>query len=292
MVVNIITTEFEKATDVNKGDLEKELLEHVDVYASLERCFSSGTCNKRGTVRSTATQILDKPESGRTNLFKERTLLATTSISHLFQIALGMYKSVSNSTATSQNHSQSSSKNPSQCFKLLLFALNASLRLIKSFSAAGKDDKLKNLVYGEMKLLSSPMLKLIWFLKLSPNTVAGHMKPVTKGRKDGEDRKELFHLALVCLKELITTALQCPEQDGIIAELVLQATLENGPKDVSNVDLVDEGEVNNRTDDQTERSIYMFIQLTIKPVFSELLAASFFQEIEVNYLCSLLKLWS
>ncbi|KAK1380281.1 Fanconi anemia group I protein [Heracleum sosnowskyi] len=282
VVVNIITTEFEKATDVKKVDLEKELLEHADVYASLERFFSSGTGIKRGTVRSTATPILDKPESGRTNLFKERTLLATTSISHLFQIALGMYKSVSNSTATSQNHSQSSSRNPSiQCFKLLLFALNASLRLLKSFSAAGKDDKLKNLVYGEMKLLSSPMLKLIWFLKLSPNTVADHLKTETKGRKDSEDRKELFHLALVCLRELITIALQFPEQEGIMVELVLQATLESGSEDVSDVDLVVECEVNNQTDDQTERSIYMFIQLTIKPIFSELLAASFFQEIEI-----------
>lgn len=162
-----------------------------------------------------------------------------------------------------------------------MFALNASLRLIKSFSVAGKDDKLKNLIYGDMKLLSSPMLKLIWFLKLSPNTVADHMKNETKGRKDAEDRKELFHLALVCLKELITSALQCPEQEGIMEELVLQATLENGPKDVSNVDLVDECEVNNRTDDQTERNIYMFIQLTIKPIFSELLSASSFQEIEI-----------
>ncbi|KAL8105360.1 uncharacterized protein LOC141676526 [Apium graveolens] len=281
VVVNIITTEFEKATDIKKLDLEKELLEHADVYASLERYFSSGTGNKRGIVKSTATQIPDKPESSRTNFFKEKTLLATTSISHLFQIALGMYRSGSNSTATSQNHSQSSSRNPSiQCFKLLLFALNASLRLIKSFSAAGKDDKLKILVYGEMKLLGSPILKAIWFLKLSPNNVADH-KNETKGRKDTEDRNELFHLALVCLKELITTYLQCPEQEGIIAELVLQATLENGPNDVSNVDLIDECEVNNQTDDQTERSIYMFIKLIIKPIFSKLLSASSFQEIEI-----------
>lgn len=293
VVLNVITAEFEKATDLKKIDLEKELLEHVDLYASLERYFSSGVGNKRGIVRSTVTQIPDKPESGRTNLFQERTLLATTSISHIFHIALGMYKSGSNSTATSQNHSQSSSSNSSiQCFKLLLFALNASLRLIKSFSEAGKDDMLKNLVYGEMKLLSSPILKLIWFLKLSPNSVADHKKNEIKGRKDAEDRKEIFHLALVCLKELISTALQFPEQEGIMAELVSQATLENVPKDVLNVDLVDEFAEENQTDDETERSIHMLIQLIVKPIFSELLAASSFQEIEVKYLFSPRKLCS
>ncbi|KAL1806687.1 hypothetical protein ACET3Z_029755 [Daucus carota] len=281
VVVNIITTEFEKATEVKKLDLEKELLEYVDVYASLEKYFSSET-GKRGIVRSTATQISSKPETGRTTLFKERTLLASTSIGQLFQIALGLYERGSNSTATSQNHSQSSMRESSiQCFKLLLFALNASLRLIKSFSAAGKDDKLKSLVYGELKLLSSPMLKLIRFLKLSPNTMADHKKNETKGKKDAEDRQDLFHLALVCLKELIATALQCPEQEGIMKELVSEAIFENGPKDVPHVDSVDECEVDNRTDDQTEISVYKFIQLIIKPIFSELLAASSFQEMEV-----------
>lgn len=179
-----------------------------------------------------------------------------------------------------------------QCFKLLLFALNASLRLIKSFSAAGKDDKLKSLVYGELKLLSSPMLKLIRFLKLSPNTMADHKKNETKGKKDAEDRQELFHLALVCLKELIATALQCPEQEGIMKELVSEAIFENGPKDVPHVDSVDECEVDKRTDDQTEISVYKFIQLIIKPIFSELLAASSFQEMEVKYLFSSYKLCS
>lgn len=282
MVLNTIATELEKATDVKKVDLEKELIELVDVYASLEKYTSKGNANKRGIVRSTASQVPDKLEAGNTKFFNERTLLATTSINQLLRTALELYKCGSNSIATSQDRSQpSSNKSTIQCFKFLSFILNASVRLIKSFSVVGKDSILKTLVYGEIKLLGPPLLKLVWLLKLGPNSEEDHKKKEAKGRKDAEDKKEHIYLALVCLKELVIIAFQSPEQIGLIEELVSDSILDYGPKDIPTADSEDECELG----DQTERSKHMFIQKIVKPLFSELLAASFSQEVEVNFCC-------
>lgn len=285
--MNTIATELEKATDDKKSDFEKELIELVITYESLEKYTSTSKQSnsiKRGIVRSTAQDIPANIELGNSKFFEERTpLLATSSICQLLLTALELYKcDCSNSTSTSQNRSQLSSiKSSSRCSKFISFILSSSIRQVKSFPFVGKDDPLMKLIYGDIKALGPPLLRLLWLLKAEQNFEVSQKKEA-KAKKDGEERKELIHLALVCLKELIIVSLQSEDQMGLIEDMVSESILESTSTNVLGTDLDDECEVGYRSDDQNTRSKDLFLKKVIKPLFSELLAVSFFQEVEVN----------
>ncbi|KAK9288581.1 hypothetical protein L1049_017040 [Liquidambar formosana] len=194
--LNTIATDLEKATDAKRVDLEKELIELVDLYNSLEKQTSKqGNGIRRGNLRSTAHDMLDNIDSGRTKLSQGRPPFLET---------------------------------------------------------------------------SRPKLK------------ADQNKKEGKGKKDIEDMKEHFHLALICLKELITISLQSPEQAGLIEDLVSVSTLEYLSMNVVDAGWDDECEVaSNKIDDENIRNKELFIGKIIRPLFSELLALSFFREVEI-----------
>ncbi|KAK2990118.1 hypothetical protein RJ640_014787 [Escallonia rubra] len=283
VVLNVTATELEKATESKRTDLEKELIELVDIHKSLEKYTSTSRQRngvKRGITQSTVSDTPDKVESGNSKFCKERTsFLATSVIYQLLQTAIELYRcDISTSIATSQNHSQLSSKSSSiRSSKFLFFVLNASLRQIKSVPSVGRDDPLRTLIYGDINVLGPPLLKLVWLLKLGPNSDADQKK----GGKHVEDRKEHIHLTLLCLKELIRISLQSPDQMGLIDNLVSDSVLEYSSINVLNADKVDEYEQASVTDEQSAKNQYLFIKLIIKPLFYELLAASCFHEVEV-----------
>ncbi|KAL2459280.1 hypothetical protein Fot_54969 [Forsythia ovata] len=283
VMLNITVTELEKATDVNKMELESEISTLVGIHESLEKHTSiSRPCNgiRRGTVRPTASDAADKLASGSTKFSPERTpLLAMPSICQLLKMALESSTPDSSRTgATSQNHVQLSTGEASaQNSELLSSVLNICSRQLKLFPFEGKDDPWKTLIYGDIKLLGSPLMKLIWFLKSDIDK----KKKETKGRKVAEDRKEHIHLGLLCLKKLIEISLYSSKYVGLIDDLVMASGLEHESIHSMEFPCNDECKLAEGVDDQNTRSKELFIKMNIKPMLTEFLALSFFHEAQI-----------
>lgn len=280
MVLNTIANELEKAADAAKGALEKELIEYIVLHDSLEkdsgvsRQSTARRVNARASAHGTPATV---PDSRNSNITQERIpFLSTSSIFQLLQTALQLYHiECSNSTATSQKHSQSSSaKTLNCCSKIISFVLDTTLHQIKSFPV-GKEDPLKTFIYGDMKVLGSPLLKLILLLKSRPKSTEDQKIKESKVRKGVE---EYLYLALICLRELIAISLQNSQLTGLLEDLLSVSKLEYA--------LDYESEESSRLNDLNVRSKELFIEKLLKPLISDLLLLSFFREVEVNALLS------
>lgn len=296
ILLNAVATELEKATDMGKLDLEKELMHFVDLYDSLHK-DASGTKQingpAKGSSKSSSQGILDKSdhnvrEGSRATPLKlsqaKRSFLATSSIHQVFLIALKLYNVAGYGAHVSQNHCQSlPSETSVNCSKLISFGLNACLHHFKSFSSIEKDDPLKTLIYGNICLLGCPLLQLgLQLLKSYSKLGKDQKKTEVKGRKVVEERAEQIHLFLVCLYELIKIKFHSPHFIGLIEDLVSVSATENVVENA--VDAVEENdsELASMVDDQHVRNMHLFLDKIIKPFFSELLALSLFRESEVN----------
>ncbi|XP_057484822.1 uncharacterized protein LOC130771247 [Actinidia eriantha] len=284
VMLNIVATELEKVKAIEKADFEKEIIELVGVYESLGKYTSTsklGSGTRRGVIRSSPHDVPDNFDVSNKKLSQDRTsFLATSSIDQLLQTALKLYNfDCSNNIAVSQNHSQLSlGKTLASCSKILSFALNASLRHIKSFLFVGKDDPLKTLIYGDIKVLGPSLLKLVWLLISGLKSETSQKKREVKARKDVEDRKEHVYLALACLKELVTISFQNPDQRSLIEDLSVSM-----PEyaNVADDGWDDECQQALGIDDPNTRSKELFIKKCIGPLFSELLAVSLLREVEI-----------
>lgn len=280
MVLNTIANELEKAADAAKGALEKELIEYIVLHDSLEkdsgvsRQSHARRVNIRASAHGTPATI---PDSCNSNITQERIpFLATSSIFQLLQTALQLYHSeCSNSTATSQKHSQSSSaKTLKCCSKIISFVLDTTLHQIKS-SPVGKEDPLNMLIYGDMKVLGPLLLKLIFLLKSRPKSATDQKRKESKLRKGVEEH---LYLALICLRELIRISLQNSQLTGMLEDLLSVSKLEYA--------LDYESDESSRINDLNVRSKELFIEKLLKPLISELLLLSFFREVEI--LCDII----
>uniref|UniRef100_A0A2N9H7A5 Fanconi anemia group I protein n=1 Tax=Fagus sylvatica TaxID=28930 RepID=A0A2N9H7A5_FAGSY len=277
VVLNAIATDLEKATDIKKVDLEKEITEFVDLHDSLDKDTRQSNSSRRGNVRTATQDIPNGIDSGHIKLTQGRIpFLATSSIFQLLQTALKLYDTdCSNTIGASQNHSQSSMGNSSKCCsKIIAFVLNAFLRHLKSLSVTGNENPLKTLIYGNIKMLGPQLLKLIFLLKSVPKFATDQQKKEAKGKKDDEDRREHLHLALICLKELMMVSLRSSNLTGLLEDMVSVSPFECPGSD-------DDCEAAARIDDQQIRSKELFIRKTLIPLFSELLALSYFGEVEI-----------
>lgn len=281
VVLNAITNELEKATDANKLDLEKELLELVELHDSMEKevCLSrqsNGT--KRGNIRTAAHDTYDNLEPGSSKVTQGRnSFLATSSIYQIMLMIPKLYDSESSSKiVTSQNPDQLSLSKKSKGFSVVIsFILSVCLRHMKLFPVLGKDDPLRTLIYGDIKNLGPPLLRLILLIISGGKSETNQKKKEAKGKKDVEDHRECFHLALVCLKELIRIGLRSPDLTTLLEGLLSVSTLEDFCLD-------DDCQTASRIDDQHIRSKELFIMKTLKPLFFKLLERSFSDEVEVN----------
>ncbi|CAK7333380.1 unnamed protein product [Dovyalis caffra] len=278
VILNTIATKLKKAKDIERADLEKELVEFVNLHESVEKDLSARLSIgiKRGNVQATAPGPASNIDLGNNRLTQERIpYLTTSSLCQLMQTALKLYDvGCSKTIAASQNHRQLSSSKPLKCLKIVAFVLNSSLHHIKSYLNVAKENPLRTLIYGEIKLMGPPLLKLIFLLKSGKKFVTDEKKKEEKRRKDVEDRKEHLHLALLCMKELVTISLQNPHLTGLLADLVSVSTLEYRELD-------DKYEEASRIDDQHIRIKELFVAKVLKPLFSELLAQSYLHEIEI-----------
>ncbi|XP_058083253.1 uncharacterized protein LOC131231163 isoform X2 [Magnolia sinica] len=296
VLLNAVATELEKATETEKVDLEKELLELINLYDSLQKVACNtkqGNGLAKGSSRSITQDILEKSdqntkEGPRATLLKlsqaRSPFLSTSSIHQLLVTALKLYNvDASNTHTVSQNHSQSSSssKTSFHCSKLIAFVLKACLHLLKSFPAMPNDDPLKTLIYGDIKVLGCPLLQLVLLLKSSSKSGRDKKKKEAKGKKTLEDRGEQILQSLVCLHELLKISLHGPHWTGLIEDLVSASSFEH---DLENgADACGDGDsgVATMVDDQHVRSMHLFLEKRIKPLLSELLDLSLHRESEV-----------
>ncbi|GKU85432.1 hypothetical protein SLEP1_g110 [Rubroshorea leprosula] len=282
VVLNVIATESEKVTGTNKVELEKELIEFVDLHETLVKdARKSRQSNANKKLKTAASQKQDSIGSSNSKSIQERiSFLATSSIYQFLQIALKLCttEGCSNAAASQNNNSQSSDKT-SKCSTFVHFVLVASLHHIKSSATFKKEDPLKMLVYGEIKTLGPLLLKLVFLLKSGPKVMTSQKKKEIKGKKDVEDRKELLHLALICLKEMITISLYDSCLTGLVENLLSVSELEHAGLDT-------ERDLASCTDNQAIRNRELFLLIILKPLLSDLLSLSFFDGIEV--LCDII----
>ncbi|KAB2065095.1 hypothetical protein ES319_A09G067000v1 [Gossypium barbadense] len=284
VVLNTVAMDLEKAAD-QKVELEKEIMQFVDRHDSLAKEAStsrqSNAC-KRPNLRATAKDATDDIDSGNPQLIQEHSFfLATSSIYQLLLIALKLYSSESSDIeATSQNHSQSSSSKTSKsCFKIISFALNASLHHVKSSAAVGNEGPMKKLIYGEINMLGPPLLRLTVLLKPGSNVATSQRKNESKAKKDAEERKELLLLALFCLKEMITVSLCGSCLTHLLENLLSVPELEHA-------DLHDECGQASEIDDQVIKNKELFVQKYLKPLLTDLMKLSAFRTVEI--LCDIM----
>ncbi|KAM4126898.1 hypothetical protein ACJW30_02G049000 [Castanea mollissima] len=280
VLLNAIATELEKATDIKKVDLEKEITEFVDLHDSLHEDTCTSRKNngiRRGNLRTATQDIPNNIGSGHIKFTQGQIpFLTTSSIYQLLQTALKLYNiDCSNTVGACQNRSQLSMGNSLKCCsKIISFALNAFLRHLKSLSVTGNENSLKTLIYGDIKMLGPQLLKLIFLLKSVPTFATDQKKKEAKGEKNDEDRRENLHLALICIKELIMVSLWSSNLTGLLEQMVSVSPLECPGSD-------DDCEAATRIDDQQIRSKELFIRKILMPLFSECLALSYFGEVEI-----------
>uniref|UniRef100_M1ASV5 Fanconi anemia group I protein n=1 Tax=Solanum tuberosum TaxID=4113 RepID=M1ASV5_SOLTU len=294
VMLNIVGTEFGKTTDGKKLELEKELFDFIGIFESLDQniCRQGGGSTQRGSIRTTASNASEELEFSGSKLCPERVpLLATSIIYQLLQSTVESWRCDGfNNNVASQKHSQSSSgKALTQYYKILSFTLNICLRQLKASSVMRRQDPLKMLIYGEIKQLGSPLLKMIWCLLSEPKSMIDSRKKDANMKKDLDDRKEYIHLGLLSLKELLAVMLHELDYSVLIDDL---ATV-SGPGDEGG------NAMDGHRDTECEKaddipykytSEELFIKNSIRPLISMLLTHSFFREVEV--LCDVIMLIS
>ncbi|VFQ70471.1 unnamed protein product [Cuscuta campestris] len=280
VMLNIIITDFGKANNTKKMDLEKEMLEFVRIHESLQKnvCTTRQSGGvKRGSLRLTANDVSERLDISCTVLSVERVpLLGTPAICQLLYTAPESL--MLGGSEAPQNHSQpSSGKDSAPYANIFSFALELCMRQLKSYNSAAKEDPMKMLVYGDIKQLGPPLLKMAWFL-MSASISDKFIKKDACRKKGVNGKKEHLHSVLVCLKELIKISLLHPGymdlMDCLVSVPVPEDILIRGADHGSNDEYAPANGVVMKSDE-------LFIQKCIQPMLYELLAQSFFLEVEV-----------
>ncbi|KAL8162244.1 hypothetical protein V2J09_013733 [Rumex salicifolius] len=273
VIINYVASELEKSAVTKRADLEREIIELVDLYESLQKdiCTSKHANNiKRGNSRISAPDI----GSSHAKQAQEcRSFLGASSICQLLLTALELLKDTCSTTAAPQNKSHNSpSKVSISSTRLICFVLNASHKHIKSVPLIGENDIMKTLVYGDTMKLGPLILKLVCAL------ISGLKSEANKGKakKEAEDRKECIYSSLTCLRDLISITMQSPDKASLIKDL--SVSLVECDYDWIKADSDSEPEF--ETDDQLVKANFLFLQKVTRPLLSELLRTSSFREVQ------------
>ncbi|KAK9136852.1 hypothetical protein Sjap_007446 [Stephania japonica] len=262
VILNIVATDYEKAQDARKNDLEGSFLNKVDL--------NSKECRPTGSSRFYQTVI---------------PFLASSSIHQLFLLAMKLLSSSPSVNKGSQNLSQSSvEKAFSNSSKLIRFTLKASLNQIVTFPNMANDDPLNPLIYGDLKSLGLPLFKTLCLLKSVAKLEMEQKKKASKGGKVGKEKGELILSSLICLKELISLSLHSLDLSGLIKNLISTPSFELNLGDEMN------GEANGDEDycelapgvaDEHTKNLLIFLEKRLKPLLSALLDLALYREAEV-----------
>ncbi|KAF8079683.1 hypothetical protein N665_1006s0008 [Sinapis alba] len=270
VLLNYIITDLEKHPEGKKGEIEKDIVDLVDLYESLEKKVGKskqGNIGKR--VRFSSRNKSDDTDVGFASINEEREqvpLLATSSIYQLFLIAFKLYSSKSACDLSGlQDHSQSSSaKTEKSMSGVFSFTLHVCVGHIRSSLCMKEENPLKPLVYGDMIVLGPPLLKVVYLLKPGPPLVTGQANKENKGRKDAEGRKQCLHLALLSLKELLSIYSSGSGLTGLLEDLLAVPASEDAT--------LEECSEASKIEDPLAKNIEIFMEKVMKPMITDLIA--------------------
>ncbi|CAH8359476.1 unnamed protein product [Eruca vesicaria subsp. sativa] len=277
VLLNNIITDLEKQPEEKKGEIEKDIVDLVDLYESLEKeagKSKQGNTGKR--VRFSSTDV------GLTNINEERQqvpFLSTSSIYQLFLIAFKLYSSTSAGNLSGlQDHSQpSSAKTENSISRVFSFTLHVCVGHLRSSLCMKEENPLKPLVYGDMIVLGPPLLKVVYLLKPGPPLVTGQANKENKGKKDAEGRKQCLHLALLSLKELLSIYSSGSGLTGLLENLLAVPASEDA--------ILEEYSEASKIEDPVVKNIEIFMEKVMKPMITDLIAQN---SNDVEILCDIM----
>ncbi|WZZ36654.1 hypothetical protein YC2023_020055 [Brassica napus] len=267
VLLNYIITDLEKQPEGKKGEIEKDIVDLVDLYESLEKeAGKSKQSNIGKRVRFSSRSKSDDTDVGFASINEEREqvpFLSTSSIYQLFLIAFKLHSSKSACNLSgSQDHSQSSSaKTEKSISGVLSFTLHVCVGHIRSPLCMKEENPLKPLVYGDMIVLGPPLMKVVYLLKPGPLVVTGQMN---KGRKDAEGRKQCLHLALLSLKELLSIYSNGSGLTGLLEDLLAVPASDDA--------ILEECSEASKIEDPLVKNIEIFMEKVMKPMITDLIA--------------------
>lgn len=279
VLLNYLITDLEKQPEGKKGDIRKEIVDLIEIYESLEKDVGKskqGNIGKR--LRFSSRNKSDDTDVGNASINEEREkvpFLSTSSIYQLFQVTFKLYssKSVGNLSGL-QDHSQlSSAKTEKSISSVFSFTLHVCVGHIRSSLCMKEENPLKPLVYGDMKVLGPPLLKVVYLLKPGPPLATGQTNKENKGRKDAEGRKQCLHLALLSLKELLNIYSSGSGLTSLLEDLLAVPASEDAT-------LEDCSEAS-KIEDPLVKSIEIFMEKIMKPMITDLIAQNS-NDVEVN----------
>ncbi|XP_024007670.1 Fanconi anemia group I protein homolog isoform X2 [Eutrema salsugineum] len=284
VLLNYIITDLEKQPEGKKGEIEKEIVALIDLYESLEKDVGKskqGNIGKR--VRFSSRNKSDDADVGNASINEEREkvpFLATSSIYQLFLVTFKLYssKSVGN-LSDSQDHSQSSSaKTEKSISSVFSFTLHVCVGHIRSSLCMKEENPLRPLVYGDMKVLGPPLLKVVYLLKPGPLLATGQTNKENKGRKDAEGRKQCLHLAFLGLKELLSIYSTGSNLNGLLEDLLAVPATEDDAT-------LEECSESSKIEDLLVKSVENFMEKIMKPMITDLIAQN---SNDVEILCDIM----
>ncbi|CAH8358387.1 unnamed protein product [Eruca vesicaria subsp. sativa] len=282
VLLNYIITDLEKQPEGKKSEIEKEIVDLVDLYESLEKEVGKskqGNIGKR--VRFSSRNKSDDTDVGFASINEEREqvpFLSTSSIFQLFLIAFKLHSSKSACNLSGlQDHSQPSlAKTENSISRVLSFTLPVCVGHIRSSLCMKEDNPLKPLVYGDMIVLGPPLLKVVYLLKTGPPLVTGQANKENKGKKDTEGRKQCLHLALLSLKELLSLYSSGSGLTGLLENLLAVPASEDT--------ILEECSEASKIEDSLVKNIEIFMEKFIKPMITDLIAQN---SNDVEILCDI-----
>ncbi|KAG2305565.1 hypothetical protein Bca52824_034216 [Brassica carinata] len=283
VLLNYIITDLEKQPEGKKGKIEKDVVDLVDLYESLEKEVGKskqGNIGKR--VRFSSRNKSDDTDSGFASINEEREqvpFLATSSIYQLFLTAFKLHSSKSECNLPGlEDHSQSSSaKTDKSISTVFSFTLQVCVGHIRSSLCMKEENPLKPLVYGDMIVLGPPLLKLVYLLMPGPPLVTGQANKENKGRKDAEGRKQCLHLALLSLKELLSIYSSRSVLTGLLEDLIAVPACEDA--------ILEECCEASNIEDPLVKNLEIFIEKVMKPMITDLIAQN---SNDVEILCDIM----
>ncbi|VFQ62248.1 unnamed protein product [Cuscuta campestris] len=282
--VNLNSTFFEldKATDVKKVDLTKELSNLICLYECAEENTSKDMLKravKRRLTCSSGNFGSDKLYSNCTKLHERFPRLKTSSIHQLLLGALKKFEGdFKDESAVHSNLFDLLPDNLPVLPVNLSFILKICMRQLDFISSLGKDDPL-NTEQGNINSLGLPLLIVILSLK---STEKSQRKKDIKGREDIDCHRKNIHLALVCLKKLIALSECSLDCANLMNDLLSVARDEIASGNVSDTRWDNHSNIHDIVD--PGRSKEIFIEKIIKPLLQEFLGLSnflYFHEVEV-----------
>ncbi|CAH2044672.1 unnamed protein product [Thlaspi arvense] len=283
VLLNYIIMDLEKQPEEKKGDIEKEIADLIDLYESLEKDvgkLKQGNIGKR--VRFSSRNKSDDADVGNASINEEREkvlFLATSSIYQLFLVNFKLYGSKTGGNHSGlQDHSQSSStKTEKSISGVFSFTLHVCVAHIRSSLCIKDENPLKPLVYGDMKVLGPPLLKVVYLLKPGLPLATGQTNKENKGRKDAEGRKQCLHLALLGLKELLSIYSTGSDLTGLLEVLLAVPTSEDAT-------LEDCSEAS-KIEDLLVKNVEIFMEKIMKPMITDLITQN---SNDVEILCDIM----